>query len=230
MQQTNPKWYKQMIYPTSVAIIFTIGILLRVVHLFYLPRGIPFDRGGLYYEFALQISQANFHFPVTIPFYTNGGLPFAYPPLVFFIEAAIIRVFNPDKFLLVNILPLIFVVITLFAFFGLTRKIFPQNKLLQVVSLLAFAILPNAYQQQIQAGGVVEAFGTVIVILYMYLTISLQFTKVWDFILIGFIGGLCVWSSPGSAYASVYLFLALAIFLFFKHRDYRFIFEICLLH
>lgn len=100
MQQTNPKWYKQMIYPTSVAIIFTIGILLRVVHLFYLPRGIPFDRGGLYYEFALQISQANFHFPVTIPFYTNGGLPFAYPPLVFLLKRQSFVFLTPISFYL----------------------------------------------------------------------------------------------------------------------------------
>jgi hypothetical protein len=209
-----------MIYPISVVIVFAIGIFFRVVHLFFIPKGVPFDLGGLYYEFALQIEQANFHFPVTIPFYTNGGLPFAYPPLVFFIEALIIHLFQPDKFLLVNILPPIFLVISLFVFYGLTRKLFPENKTMQVISLLAFAILPNAYQGSIQASGVVEAFSSIIVILFMYFTVGLKFEKIWDFVIVGAVGGLCVWSSPGGAYAVVYLFIALAVYLFGRRKNF----------
>lgn len=207
-------------FPLSIVVVLVAGIIFRIIHLFLIPKGIPFDLGGLYYEFARQIEQANFHFPVTIPFYTDGGLPFAYPPLVFFIEAVILRFFHPDKFLLVNTLPSVFLVISLFTFYFLTKALYPENRSVHVFSLLAFIVLPNTYQGSIQASGVVEAFSSIFVILFMFLTVRLKFEKFWNFILIGSVGGLCVWSSPGSAYATVYLFVAFALYHFRRQKNY----------
>ncbi len=211
---------KDKIFPIIIAGVLCAGIVFRIIHLFFIPKGIPFDLGGLYYEFARQIVQAGFRFPVTIPFYTDGGLPFAYPPLVFFIEAVLIHFLNPDKFLLVNLLPSIFLVMSLFAFYFLTKELFSQSKSLQFFSLMAFIVLPNTYQGSVQASGVVEAFSSIMVIVFMYLTIRLRYKKMRDFILLGVIGGLCVWSSPGSAYAVIYLFIAFALYIFGRRANY----------
>lgn len=42
---------------------------------------------GLYLEMARAIEQAGYALPTTVPHYTAGGIPFAYPPLAFYLMA-----------------------------------------------------------------------------------------------------------------------------------------------
>jgi hypothetical protein len=60
--------------------VFALGIGLRVVHLFFVDLEYPFQYGGLFLEFANQIRAEEYALPATIPFYTDGGIPYAYPP------------------------------------------------------------------------------------------------------------------------------------------------------
>ncbi|MHA1279670.1 MAG: hypothetical protein ACTSQ8_20900, partial [Candidatus Helarchaeota archaeon] len=61
---------KQKVF--HIAIIF-IGIVMRTYHLFSVGFSKPWRFGGLYLEFARQIYQNHYLFPVTIPHYTYGG-------------------------------------------------------------------------------------------------------------------------------------------------------------
>jgi len=211
----------RLILVLSEVVILLAGIWLRIGHLFRIPEGIPYKLGALYYEFALQIIQNGFKIPNLIPYFSDGGMPFAYPPLPFYLEAVIIKLFNPDKFLLVNVLPPILLVISLFTFIILAKTIFPNNRLAQIFSLLIFAILPNAYIEQTLAAGVAEAFGTVILILILIVIVKSKFDNIRDYLFIGCMGGICIMSSPGTAYAMVYLYFSLIVLMISKKIPFK---------
>jgi len=75
-----------------------LGILIRLSHLAQVPAGAPFRLGGLFYEFSRQIIASGYALPKTIPFYSLNGIPFAYPPLGFYVQALIVDLFSPRVF------------------------------------------------------------------------------------------------------------------------------------
>ena len=68
-----------------VILIFLVGFFVRFLPLIIMgfPTELPFNGGGLYYHFSETILENNFAYPRTIPYYTDNGIPFAYPPLLF---------------------------------------------------------------------------------------------------------------------------------------------------
>jgi len=111
-----------MYYKGALFFSFLIGIAFRTYHLFIIGFKVPFDLGGLFYQMSIEIIKNGFLLPVSIPYYYPGGLPFAYPPLPFYIQAIIIKLFSPDIFITINALPPFFSVISLFGFFFWLRK------------------------------------------------------------------------------------------------------------
>jgi hypothetical protein len=192
-----------------------VGVALRLFHLFIVPMDAPFRLGGLFYEFSRQIALNNFAFPETIPYYSAGGIPFAYPPLSFYVQAVIIKLFDPALFYSVNLLPPIITLLSLPAFYWMMRQ-YTDDVHLALAGLCAFAIMPPAFTNQIEAAGLAESFG--IVALILYVGFLLRWKKNPDIkgsVLAGITLGFCVLSSPGSAYAvalfSVFLFLWVCI-------------------
>ena len=90
--------------PWVILALMIVGAILRVAHLFSIPFNTPFHLGGIFYEFSLQIIQNHFVLPNTIPYYSLGGIPFAYPPLGFYIQAIVMKLFAPAPFITVNLL------------------------------------------------------------------------------------------------------------------------------
>jgi 4-amino-4-deoxy-L-arabinose transferase-like glycosyltransferase len=183
--------------------ITTCGTILRVSHLFSVPFNSPFHLGGLFYEFSRQIILNNFVLPETIPYYSLGGIPFAYPPLGFYIQAIVMKVFTPPAFVTVNLLPPLIAVLSLPAFYWMVKAQTGNNQL-RIAALFAFAVMPSAFVNQIEGAGLAEACGTVALILYMGWLIRFEknprmVPALWTGIFLGF----CILSSPGSAYAGV---------------------------
>jgi hypothetical protein len=100
----------------AALVILLIGGFFRLYHLFIVPMDQPFRLGGLFYEFSRQIASHNFSFPTQIPYYSAGGIPFAYPPLSFYIQALVLRWWDPALFWSVNLLPPLITLLTLPAF------------------------------------------------------------------------------------------------------------------
>ena len=179
------------------------GAILRCVHLFSIPMDAPFHLGGLFYEFSRQIIQNNFALPETIPFYSLEGIPFAYPPLGFYLQAVVMKLFTLPPFVTVNLLPPLIATLTLPAFYWMIKAQTDNNRL-RTLALFTFAFMPSAFVNQIEGAGLAEACGTLVLLLY--LGWLFRFEKdphpapaLWA----GIFLGLCVLSSPGSAYGSV---------------------------
>jgi len=205
--------------PWVILTLLAGGTILRIAHLFSIPFDAPFHLGGLFYEFSRQIIQNHFALPETIPYYSLGGIPFAYPPLGFYLQAIVMKLFAPPPFLTVNLLPPLIAVFTLPAFYWMTRSQ-TDDDLLRAASLFVFALMPSAFLNQIEGAGLAEACGTLVLLLY--LGWLFRFEKkphpapaLWA----GLFLGLSVLSSPGSAYGSV--IISVLFFLKFLGQDLK---------
>jgi len=221
-QDIKPDTY----YKGALFISFLVGIAFRTYHLFIIGFKVPFDLGGLFYQMSIEIIKNGFLLPVSIPYYYPGGLPFAYPPLPFYIQAIIIKLFSPDIYFTINALPPFFSVLSLFGFFFLAQKVI-NNKVGVIAAVFTFSIIPIAFTEQIEAMGLAESMGTLFLILYTYTLLWARDKKqkyLW--VIPGIFLGLCIMSSPGSIYASILisiLFLGISIANFLAHKDVKFL-------
>ena len=186
-----------------ILVILTLGILLRILHLFFISFDAPFHLGGLYYEFSRQILLNHFALPLNIPYYSPGGIPFAYPPLAFYLQAIIIKLFSPSIFMTVDLLPPLLAALSVPVFYWMIKQ-FTGDQNLQAAALFAFAIMPSAFVNQIEGAGLAEACGTLALLAYLGLLLRFEkdsrlSTTLWAGIMLG----LCILSSPGSAYGAV---------------------------
>ena len=127
-----------------IPVIITGGAVLRIAHLFSIPFDTPFHLGGLFYEFSRQIILNHFALPETIPYYSLGGLPFNYPPLSFYLQALVMRLFSPAPFITVNLLPPLITAISLPVFYWMV-KAKTSNDGLIIAALFAYAFMPSAF-------------------------------------------------------------------------------------
>jgi hypothetical protein len=186
-------------------IIFLIGFAVRLYPLFTagFETSVPFGCGGLYVQFAKEIRQAHYRLPIRIPYYTLEGVPYAYPPLAFYILALLFDFTPVSEFAAMNFLPTLISCFTVIAFYALAKTIFPGPRFALAASLI-YALLPAAFIEHTFGDGLVEALGTFSYIGAMVAMARLNRRN--DFIsslLLGAAIGLNVYSSPGAAYATV---------------------------
>jgi hypothetical protein len=194
-----------------VAVIVFIGIVVRCGHLFFIGLDVPFRYGGLFVEFSRQIATNGYLLPANIPFYTQGGIPFAYPPLAFYVQAFLIETLSLPKYAVVNLLPPLVAVLSLPSFYLLTRALNMSDRS-RLGAVVVFALLPNAFLDQIEGGGLAESFGTVSLIWFAIALVRFRRSaSVGRAAAVGLCWALCILSSPGSAYGSVPMFLIFAI-------------------
>lgn len=185
------------------SLIALLGIYLRLSHLSRIPADAPFRLGGLFYEFSRQIMANGYALPKTIPFYSAGGIPFAYPPLGFYVQAIIIEAFSPPRFWTVNWLPPLIAALTVPSFYFLLRKLTNDQNLV-LGALLAYALMPATFTNQIEAAGLAEAFGTLSLIWYVYFLLRVKENgKSGNIIGAGILLAASIASSPGSALGAV---------------------------
>ena len=195
------------------AFIMLTGVVIRCIHLFLIDlTHEPFRLGGLFIAFADEITSHSFQLPVNIPYYSSGGIPYAYPPLGFYVEAGLLRIFPGQIFALASLLPPLVSVLAL----GLAARFFYRWaggwNFRSISALAAYALLPNAFYNQIDAAGLAESFGSLALVIYFELISAYQQNRSLKSALYAGLGlALCVLSSPGSAIGAAFVSLALVV-------------------
>jgi len=171
---------------------------------------VPFRPGGLFLEFARQILDNGFRMPLRIPFYSEGGIPFAYPPLPFYVLAGLLHIFPSSEIVIANLLPPLTSLVSLPLFLQLTKE-WKLDRATQIGAMFAFAAMPAAFIEQIESAGLAEAFGQIATILLaISLTRAYRSHSTGKCLLAGLAWAISVVSSPGSAYASAPMFVLFA--------------------
>jgi hypothetical protein len=133
--------------------------LLSAIVLFYVYLGshpYPSFGAGLYLHIAERISELGYALPETIPHYTDGGVPFSYPPLMFYAVAAIRDLTGIDPIAISRYLPGVVTIAYLVPLYLLARDLLGSRPQAALTSLLV-AVAPPILQWHISAGGIVRA-------------------------------------------------------------------------
>ncbi|MCK9487025.1 MAG: hypothetical protein M0R73_10085 [Dehalococcoidia bacterium] len=136
-------------------------VALMVRALFVLPAGFPLNDGGLFVVMSQDIQAAGYALPWTTSYNPAGyeaAIPFAYPPLAFYI-AALIEDLTPFSMLEVYwLLPLTGSMLTVAGVYCLGRTFF-EGRLIPLLAAFAFALTPRSFTWLVMGGGLTRSLG-----------------------------------------------------------------------
>lgn len=137
-----------------LALPLTAGLVVYAVYLLTHPY--PAFGAGLFMQMAEEISQAGYRLPTHIPYYTAEGIPFAYPPLAFYLAAAIQDLTGVDAVTLSRLLPGIITVCYLVPAY-LLGLVSLDTRPRAAFAATLIAVSPTVFQWHIGAAGFVRA-------------------------------------------------------------------------
>jgi len=149
-----------------VVLIVALSIRLTIV----LTSNFPLNDGGLFYTMVNDLESSNFKLPIYTS-YNNIQIPFAYPPLSFFLAAFLERVFPISLIDIFRFLPALTSVLCVALFYLISQELF--DKKLAILSALVFALYPRSFIWIIMGGGVARSLGFLFALLTLFFTIRL---------------------------------------------------------
>lgn len=141
-----------------------------VVASYYVTHPYPAYASALFLHMAEFLIENGYHRPERIPLYTEGGIPFAYPPLMFYALAFLIDI-GIDPLLLSRALPGIAFVLALIPYFYLAREFLPVKQ--AGFATTALAVLPQSVRWHITGGGTVRGPAFLLTLVGLYVGVRL---------------------------------------------------------
>ena len=105
---------------------------------------------------AEAVRRGGFALPERIAGYTADGVPFAYPPLVFYAVAGLVAATGVDPVSVERFLPGLVSVAYLVPYWLVARRLLPTRRQAGLATVL-FAVTPDVLQWHLSAGGIVRA-------------------------------------------------------------------------
>lgn len=140
---------------------FLFGAFVRVLPVW--QAGFPLNDGGLFYSMTADLQRAGSKLPA-VTTYNRLSIPFAYPPLAFYLADFIQTLTRFSLIEVVRWLPVLFSLLTLPAFFLLARSLL-GDPLKGALATALYALLPRSYEWIIMGGGVTRAPAALFLIL-----------------------------------------------------------------
>jgi hypothetical protein len=144
----------------GLAAIVVVGGTLRLLP--PLAAGFPVNDGGLFYLMAEEIRRHGWALP-HVTGYNGGGIPFAYPPLAFYL-ADLIALAGVPLIEVVRFLPAVVSTLTIVALWRLAREILERDGA-ALAATAAFALLPRSFSWFVMGGGLTRAPGYLFAVL-----------------------------------------------------------------
>jgi hypothetical protein len=141
-----------------------IGLLVRAMPL--ISAGFPLNDGGLFYAMAEDVRHAGFALPMYTS-YNSVGIPFVYPPLAFYLAAALASIPSLSLTVILMLVPLVASVLTIGAVYLLARELLP-SRFEALLTAYAFAVLPRAFDWKIGGGGLTRSPGYLLAVLAVW--------------------------------------------------------------
>lgn len=174
----------------------------------------PLNDGGLFYAMTMDLKNHGFLLPQTTT-YNLAGIPFAYPPLAFYLTALLNIATGWQVLDLIRILPALVSTLAIPAFFLLAKEITGRT-MPALLGTLAFAMVPRTFDWLIMGGGITRSIGLLFAILAFwqgYKFILKHRTE--NFILFVLFATLVVYSHPEAA---IHVAIGMAIFYLVSGR------------
>jgi hypothetical protein len=173
-----------------------------------LLAGFPINDGGMFAVMVDDLKASRYLLPAFTT-YNHLNIPYAYPPLGFYLGRIAADLFGLSTVQVLRWLPAFFASLSILAFYLLALRLL-KNKYYAAVSTLFFALMPRALSWFIMGGGLTRSPGQFFMLLTLATVVRLyEENRRVDVVLAGLFGGLAVLSHPEAA---VHTFVS-AIFL-----------------
>lgn len=173
-QQRARKRASDWVLVVLLAVIL-LGVVIRSIHV--LSTDFPLNDGGLFYIMVEDLRQAQYHLPAFTS-YNAARIPFAYPPLSFYV-AGLLADYTPVGLLdLLRYLPLIMSCATIPAFVLLARDLL-ASPVEVLAAVFAFAVIPRSFTWNLMGGGLSRSFGFLFAILALHHVYRLYTERQW---------------------------------------------------
>jgi hypothetical protein len=128
--------------------------------------GFPINDGGMFYTMILDL-QANHYIAPLFTTYNHMSIPFAYPPLGFYVGAGISDLFNISPLAVIRWLPGIINALCVPAFYFFAKEVL-KHKFQSAIATLVYAMTPHLTSWLSMGGGLTRSLG----MLFMLLTLG----------------------------------------------------------
>ncbi|MDD2920904.1 MAG: glycosyltransferase family 39 protein [Anaerolineales bacterium] len=173
--------------------------------------GFPVTDGGLFYLMAQALQANGFALPAFVQ-YNGANIPFAYPPLGFYLAALVSSLFKIPLIEVFRWLPAALGVAFTIAFYFLAAAVL-KSTFKATLAAVFFALLPRSIGWFVMGGGITRAAGQLFLVLTLFAAHQLfaapQKKYLWMTILFG---GCAVLSHPESALHAAALSFSLWVF------------------
>lgn len=132
------------------------GIAVRIFPL--LRVDFPLVDGGMFYSMIKDLQATNFSLPVFTT-YNNAQIPFAYPPLGFYLAGILNSLTNISILHILQWMPVSITILTIPVFYYFAKALLGSEPRAALATLI-FALTPNSYWWTIVGGGLTRSLGT----------------------------------------------------------------------
>jgi hypothetical protein len=136
-----------------IVLITLLGAVVRCFYVF--NTSFPLNDGGMFYVMVRDLQANAYHLP-QFTSYNGGNIPYAYPPLPFYLTAWLNQELGISLLALLRFLPLLFSIATIPIFAWLAREILAEKQPVALATLV-FTLLSPVYTWQIMGGGLTRA-------------------------------------------------------------------------
>jgi hypothetical protein len=141
-----------------------IGGTIRMAQVIQLDY--PINDGGLFYTMTRELQANDYRLPETTA-YNGLGIPYAYPPLGFYLVGLLADLTSWSLLDIFRLLPAVLSVLTIPAFYLLARGLTGSESRLSL-AVLIFALLPATFDWPIMGGGITRAPGLLFSLLTLF--------------------------------------------------------------
>lgn len=181
-------------------LIFFLAVFVGAFMRFHptLMAGFAINDGGMF-AVMLDDLKANHYLLPAFTSYNHLNIPFAYPPLGFYLGGIASDLFAWTAPPTLRWLPALFASLSIPAFYLLAKRLL-RDKFLAAVATLFFALMPRALFWYVMGGGLTRSPGQFFMLLALASVVRLyQENRRSDILLAGLFGGLAVMSHPEAA-------------------------------
>lgn len=190
-----------------VVFCFLFGLYFRLS--FVTGADFPINDGAMFTKIVEEILVNHFRMPQTTD-YNFLNIPLAYPPLAFYLAAALAKITGVAPLVMMQYLPPILSSFTIPAFYYLSKSLSSSTKL-PYLSTIIFMLIPQSWIWLIMGGGLTRSLALLFAILaVLFIHQFLQVRKKYQVLVGAFFASLTILSNPETGY-----FVVLSIILVF---------------
>lgn len=152
----KPSSYAKDVTGFFLILTFVFGMAVRIFPL--LRSDFPLVDGGMFYTMIKDLQAANFSLP-EFTTYNNAEIPFAYPPLAFYIAGILNAATNISILNILRWMPVTFTILNIPLFYYFAKQLL-VSEARAALATLVFALTPNSYWWNIVGGGLTRSLGT----------------------------------------------------------------------